>query len=239
MHVWRLRRSLTDGERDGGGDLIATRPGGYEIRLRPDQLDLHRFEALRGEARDALRRRELERASDTLRQALALWRGAPLAEFAAEPFAGAEIARFDDLRVTARQERIDIDLELGRHGELASELELLIQDRPLRERLREQLMLALYGSGRQAEALAVYRDIRRVLSDELGLEPGAGLQHCRRRSWRTTPRSTRSRHARPGSGRRRTLGRGRRTRSSGAGASWVSSPPRSSVLSEARDRCCS
>jgi DNA-binding SARP family transcriptional activator len=176
VHVWRLRRSLADGERDGAGDLIATRPGGYEIRLRPGQLDLHRFEELRGEARRALRRRELERASDTLRQALALWRGAPLAEFAAEPFAGAEIARLEDLRVAALQERIDVDLELGRHGQLASELELLIQDHPLRERLREQLMLALYGFGRQAEALAVYRDIRRVLSDELGLEPGTGLQ---------------------------------------------------------------
>src|SRR5205823_4290286 len=105
-----------------------------------------------------------------------LWRGPALAEFASEPFAQPEIGRLDDLRVAAVEERVDADLALGRHPDLIGELEALIDEHPHRERLRRQLMLAFYRSGRQADALAAYRDARRVLVDELGIEPGAPLQ---------------------------------------------------------------
>ena len=117
-----------------------------------------------------------ERAAEALRSALALWRGPPLSDFASEPFAQGEIARLEELRLAALEERIEADLALGRHAELVSELEALVREHPLRERLRAQLMLALYRSGRQAEALAAYQQARRMLAEELGLEPGRALQ---------------------------------------------------------------
>ena len=115
------------------------------------------------------------RASSLLREALALWRGPPLAEFGEEPFARVEAGRLEELRLAALEERIEADLALGRHAELVGELEVLIAEHPQRERLRGQLMLALYRSGRQADALEAYRDARAAL-DELGLEPGAALR---------------------------------------------------------------
>ena len=107
---------------------------------------------------------------------LALWRGPPLSDFASEPFAQGEIARLEELHLAALEERIEADLALGRHAELISELEALVREHPLRERLRAQLMLALYRSGRQAEALAAYQQARKMLAEELGLEPGRRLQ---------------------------------------------------------------
>ena len=157
-YVSQLRKLL-------GADRIATRPPGYAIRVEAGELDLERFEAF------------VERGDpESLREALALWRGPPLADFAYESFASEEIARLEELRLIALERRIDHDLEGGRHAELVPELERLISEYRLREHLRGQLMLALYRSGRQAEALAVYQAARETLVDELGIEPGTALQ---------------------------------------------------------------
>ena len=168
VHVSRLRREL--------GDIVVSLGGGYVIRIEPDALDLAHFERLVAEGRTAMADEQPERASERLREALALWRGPPLAELADEPFAQIEIGRLEEERLDAVQERIEADLSLGRHSELIPELESLVARNPYRERLRALQMLALYQSGRQAEALAAYQDARRVLVDELGVEPGARLR---------------------------------------------------------------
>jgi DNA-binding SARP family transcriptional activator len=155
-----------------GPDVVVTRPPGYVLDLDGGELDLRRFEQAVRDARDA---DPAERAR-LLGEALALWRGGPLAEFAYEPFAQGEIARLEELRLSALEDRIDADLELARHGGIVGELESLVAEHPTRERLRGQLMLALYRSGRQADALESYRDARRALTQELGLEPTPALQ---------------------------------------------------------------
>jgi DNA-binding SARP family transcriptional activator len=165
-HVSQLRKALAA---DG---LVVTREPGYLIRLEADQLDLLRFERLVADAQNA----QPEDATRLLGDALALWRGPALADLAREPFAQAEIRRLEELRLVALERRIDADLALGRRAELVGELEALTRQHPYREALRAQLMLALYGSGRQAEALDVYRDTRRLLVDELGIEPGPAIQ---------------------------------------------------------------
>jgi DNA-binding SARP family transcriptional activator len=157
-YVSQLRKLL-------GADRIVTRPPGYAVRIEPDELDLALFERLLEEG-----------GGGRVREALGLWRGPPLADFAYEEFAQAEAARLEELRLAALEQRIDADLALGRHAELVGELEQLIVQHPLRERLRGQLMLALYRSGRQAEALETYQAMRRALVDELGIEPGPALQ---------------------------------------------------------------
>jgi YVTN family beta-propeller protein len=169
VYVSRLRKLLPP-------DTLLTRPPGYLLGLEPDELDLRRFERLLAEGRAALAAGNPEEAAAVLQDALALWRGPALAEFAFEPFAQAEIGRLEDLRLAAVEERIDADLALGRHADLIGELEALIAENPFRERLRGQLMLALYCSGRQAEALAAYQAARHALVDELGIEPSANLQ---------------------------------------------------------------
>ena len=169
VRVSELRKTV-------GHDVIATRPGGYAIDTEPGRLDLHRFEALCAEGREALTGRRADVASQVLTEALGLWRGPPLADLAFEPFAQDEIPRLDELRIAAIEDRIDADLDLGRHSELTAELRGLVREHPLRERLRRQLMLALYRCGRQAEALEAYRDARRALVDELGIEPGRALR---------------------------------------------------------------
>src|SRR6266545_1267907 len=141
-------------------------------KLVGDDRVLTRFQRLREEAQTA----EPHEAGTILREAISLWRGAPLADFAYESFAQAEIARLAELRTSVLEQRIDVDLELGRHAELVGELETLVNDHPLRERLRAQLMLALYRSGRQAEALEVFQAGRRALVDELGIDPGRSLR---------------------------------------------------------------
>jgi DNA-binding SARP family transcriptional activator len=163
--VSQLRKVLPAG-------TLVTRSPGYALVLEPEQVDAGRFEDLLQHAR-GLRPDERSRR---LREALALWRGSPLVEFAFEEFAQNEIGRLEELRLLALMERIDADLELGGHAELVGELETLVQKNPLRERLRGQLMLALYRSGRQAEALQVYQDARRALVKELGIEPSPALQ---------------------------------------------------------------
>jgi DNA-binding SARP family transcriptional activator len=167
--VARLRRLLP-------ADLLRTTQGGYELSIEPEALDLHQFERLVEEGSSALAGAEPNRAAELLRSALALWRGPPLADFTYEAFAQPAITRLEELRLAALESRIEADLTLGRHIDLVPELQSLLLEHPLRERLRGQLMLALYGSGRQAEALETYRDGRRIFVEELGIEPGPALQ---------------------------------------------------------------
>ena len=178
-YVSALRKVLDHG---GGGarDVLVTRPPGYAILVEPEQLDLGRFERLRDEARDAVSSGDAARASETLREALALWRGPPLADLAYASFAQSEIDRLEELRLRSLEERIEADLALGRHADVIGELEGRIDQHPLREHLRRQLMLALYRSGRQAEALQVYQDARQALTEELGIEPGRELREVQR-----------------------------------------------------------
>lgn len=173
VYVSRLRKLL-------GAEAIATSPPGYLLRVDPERIDLHRFERLTREGREALAADDAATAARQLSEALALWRGAPLADFAYEPFAQAEAARLEELRLTALEDRIEADLRRGRAAELVGELQGLAARHPLRERLRGHLMLALYRSGRQAEALDVYRDARTTLVEELGIEPSRELQRIER-----------------------------------------------------------
>jgi DNA-binding SARP family transcriptional activator len=155
VYVSKLRRLL-------GKERLETKAPGYRLRVGAHELDLARFQRLRQEGK--------------LREALSLWRGPPLAELAYERFAQREIERLEELRLVTLEERIERDLARGRHAELVGELEALAREHPLRERLRGQLMLALYRSGRQAEALGAYQAARRTLVDELGIEPDRALR---------------------------------------------------------------
>ena len=165
VHVSQLRKLL-------GSDRIETRSPGYALHVEPGELDLERFQDLVAQAR----RLEPAAAAGSLRQALSMWQGPPLAELEGHPFARRERLRLEELRLAALEERIEADFRLGRHAQLVPELERLVAEHPLRERLRGQLMLALYLSGRQAEALEAYRQGQRLLADELGLEPGEELR---------------------------------------------------------------
>jgi DNA-binding SARP family transcriptional activator len=159
VYVSQLRKLL-------GAERVQTMAPGYLLRVEPDELDLERFQRLQEGGR--------------LHDALSLWRGPPLAEFAYSRFAQGAIARLEELRLVALESKIEADLALGRHAELVGELEDLVIDHPLRERLRAQLMLALYRSGRQAEALEAYQEARRALVEELGIEPDRALQELER-----------------------------------------------------------
>jgi DNA-binding SARP family transcriptional activator len=163
--ISRLRREL-------GEELLETRSPGYFLRVDAERIDVNRFERLLRAARGAAPRERRE----LLQQALGLWRGPALADFAFEQFAQAEIRRLEELRLVAVEERINADVELGRHGDVVGELEALVAAHPLRETLRRQLMLGLYRSGRQAEALDVYQETRARFVEELGIEPGPELR---------------------------------------------------------------
>jgi DNA-binding SARP family transcriptional activator len=180
VNVSRLRKALPH-------DVLATKSPGYVIRVEPEELDLHRFERLVDEGRSMLARGLPADASERLRDALSLWRGPALADFAYESFAQTAIARLEEIRLAAVELRIDADLALGRHDELVGELEALVAEHPLRERLRGYLMTALYRSGRQAEALDAYQDARRALVDELGIEPSTALRELERAILRQEP----------------------------------------------------
>jgi DNA-binding SARP family transcriptional activator len=169
VNVSRLRRALAS-------DALTTRPPGYLLRVEPGALDLQLFERLAEEGRSMLARGLAADASVRLGEALSLWRGPALADFAYESFAQAAIVRLEEIRLVVIELRIEADLALGRHDELVGELEALVEEHPFRERLREYLMTALYRSGRQAEALQAYQGARRTLVDELGIEPGTELQ---------------------------------------------------------------
>lgn len=167
VYVSHLRRAL-------GGRLV-TRGRGYALELGDDELDLRRFEELVAEGRKLRSEGRPSEAATALSTALSLWRGRPLAGLEHEEFVSAEVERLEELRLEAIEERIDARLEFGEAAALVSELDALVRAHPLRERLRGQLMLALYRSGRQAEALNLYRQGRRELAEELGLEPGRAI----------------------------------------------------------------
>jgi YVTN family beta-propeller protein len=175
FHVYlsRLRR-LLDSAGDGGA--LVRHAHGYSLRIEPDQLDAQRFARLASEGSEALASGEAELAADRFRQALALWRGPPLADLESESFAVAANARLDEERVLVLEQRLEADLALGQHRELVAELETLVTEYPYRERLRGQLMLALYRAGRQAEALHAYQEARHTLVEQLGIEPGQALR---------------------------------------------------------------
>jgi YVTN family beta-propeller protein len=179
-YISRLRKILEPNVVNGASRLIASVPRGYELQAEPDQLDSQRFVRLVAAAGERAGDGRAEEVSTLLAEALALWRGPALADFGSEPFARNEIARLDELRLTALEDRIEADLACGRHARLVAELDGLVTEQPFRERLRGQLMLALYRSGRQADALETYRTGRRRLVDELGLEPGPRLQELER-----------------------------------------------------------
>jgi predicted ATPase/DNA-binding SARP family transcriptional activator len=179
-HVSRLRKALDAGAGNGGGVAIVTREHGYQLRLDPDRLDAHHFERLVAEGRRELAAGDPERAAAAFEAALSLWRGAPLAGLGQEPFVRREAARLEDLRLAALEDLNEAKLALGRHGELVGRLEALIGEHPYRERLRAQLMLALYRCERQADALQAYQDARRTLVEELGIEPGERLRELER-----------------------------------------------------------
>jgi DNA-binding SARP family transcriptional activator len=180
MQISRLRKALAGEAGNGSAGVVVTRQRGYELRLDPDRLDSHRFERLVAKGTRELEARHPERAVSTLEEALSLWRGAALAELAYEPFAQGEIGRLEGLRIAAMERLIEAKLALGRHADVVERLETLIGEHPYRERLRAQLMLALYRSDRQADALQAYQDARRTLVEGLGIEPGEGLRELER-----------------------------------------------------------
>jgi DNA-binding SARP family transcriptional activator len=170
VYVSNLRKALGDG-------VLVTRSGGYALHVAAaEEVDSRQFEALAAEGRSALHTGDFHRAAGVLREALELWRGPALADFGYESFAQAEVARLEESRLAVLEDRIDADLALGAHTALVGELEALAREHPLRERLVGQLMLALYRSGRQADALETYRRTRTHLASELGLEPGPALK---------------------------------------------------------------
>ena len=171
VYLSRLRKAFREA---GANDVLATRSPGYV--LYAEETDARRFEILAGEGRDALAAGDPGRAAERLMQALARWRGAAYLEVADEPWARAEAGRLEELRLAATEDRIDAELSLGHHATLVGELEQLVARHRTRERLVGQLMLALYRSERQADALAAYRAARRSLVEDLGLEPGPELR---------------------------------------------------------------
>jgi len=175
-YVSQLRRVL-------GKERVETKASGYLLRVGRDELDASRFETLLEEAKET----DPEAASAKFREALGLWRGRPLEEFAYERFAELETGRLEESRLACLEERVDADLACGRHSELVGELEALVAEHPVRERLRGQLMLTLYRSGRQAEALEAYQEARRVLVEQLGIEPGRSLRELEKAVLRQDP----------------------------------------------------
>jgi len=168
-YVSQLRKAL-------GREAIATRGNGYALSVGGDDLDLIRFERLAQEAAAVREAGDPKGCSERLVEALSLWRGPALSDLAELPAVRPIAARLDELRLAAHERRVEADLARGRATEAAAELEVLIAEHPLRERLCWLRMLALYRAGRQAEALEAYRDARRVLVEELGIEPGEDLQ---------------------------------------------------------------
>lgn len=168
-YVSQLRKAL-------GADAIETRSKGYRLTVQPGGIDLIRFERLLVDGRAALAAGDTNVALDMLGESLALWRGDPFAEFMYEPFFHASVVRLNELRLTATEARVEAELRLGRHADVVGRLRLLVAEHPLRERLWEQLITALYRCGRQGEALRAFTEVRERLVEELGSEPGASLK---------------------------------------------------------------
>jgi DNA-binding SARP family transcriptional activator/predicted negative regulator of RcsB-dependent stress response len=186
-YVSRLRRALRRCTGEPSTQRLWTQPSGYLLEVGPDELDLDRFERLVEQAQQGMAAHDLQLAAGTLRQALELWRGSALANLPPSLAVDAESARLEEARLVALEERLEIDLRLGQHAQLVGELEALVAFYPDRERLRHQLMLALYRSGQRAKALIVYRDTRQMLVEELGLEPSLALQELERAILRADP----------------------------------------------------
>jgi DNA-binding SARP family transcriptional activator len=182
-YVKRLRQALGD----SGRARISTQPGGYLIRVDGGELDVSRFEGPLGSARTAARGRSWVTAGDQARAALSLWRGEPLADVPSELMTTRELPRLRDLWWQGTETRVDADLQPGRSAEVTAELRQLVAAHPLREHIRARLMLSLYRSGRQSEALAACRQARQVLVDELGAEPGAELRDLHQRMLAADP----------------------------------------------------
>jgi DNA-binding SARP family transcriptional activator len=183
-YVWRLRRSLGDQD----GRILVTKAPGYRLVLPPGATDVDEYEALVAAGRRGLAAGDLAGAADTLCTALGMWRGAPLADVALTPSVLTESARLEEARLAVVEARIGAEIGLGRHEVLLSELKLMVSQYPLRERLHAHLMVALYRTGQQAEALGAYRDLRRLLIDELGIEPSRPLRELHGRILREDPR---------------------------------------------------
>jgi DNA-binding SARP family transcriptional activator len=178
--VTQVQRQISELRKVLGASTIETRAPGYVIRLAPEQLDLKRFEHRAEEATRALATGDARTATRLLADALDVWRGPPLADLAHEPFAQIPIERLEEIRLAALEQRIDAELALGGHTRVVGELEELVAEHPLREHFYGQLMLALYRSGRQAEALSVYRSARENLVEEFGIEPTSALRELER-----------------------------------------------------------
>jgi DNA-binding SARP family transcriptional activator len=180
-YVSRLRRALHPRcTAEPSSQRLRTQASGYLLEVAPDELDLHQFERLVDQVHQEIAAHDLELATGTLQQALGLWRGSALANLRSSLAVDAERTRLEEARLAALEERFEVDLRLGRHAQLVGELEVLVASYPDRERLQRQLMLALYRSGRRAKALTVYRNTRKMLVEELGLEPSPALQQLER-----------------------------------------------------------
>lgn len=176
-YVSHLRSALEPGRAPRSQpNVVLTREPGYLLAVDPERVDALRFERLAGEGRRALAAGDAATAAATLREGLSLWRGEALADFVYEPFAQAEATRLEELRLATLEQRVEADLALGRHHDIVAELRRLVDAHPLRERLWGQLMLALYRSGRQSEALRAYGELREVLAEELGIDPSPALR---------------------------------------------------------------
>ena len=184
VHLSKIRKLLVAAGTDAA---LVTAPHGYALRVDPARIDLHRFEALLRDGRRALLADDPERALAALDRALALWRGQPLAELALDPAVDAAVGRLCELHLSALEDRFEAGLQLGRQVELVPELEGFVREHPFHERGRGQLMLALYRSGRQSDALQTYREARRLLASELGLDPGPELQRLEKAILRQDP----------------------------------------------------
>jgi len=183
VYVSQLRKALVR----NGRDPITTADGGYRLEVDAERLDAARLQQLLATARERAAAGELEAAAELLREALGLWRGPTLAGLLLESRGREEVAQLDELRLTALTDRIDCDLAIGRHEQVLGELQVLVGEHPLRERLRAQQMLALYRAGRQAEALEAYQQAREVLVEELGIEPSPALQRLQQGVLRHDP----------------------------------------------------
>jgi DNA-binding SARP family transcriptional activator/energy-coupling factor transporter ATP-binding protein EcfA2 len=186
-YVSQLRRELEPQARPGAWRALQTVDGGYRLQVDRDGLDADRFARLVDTGRQALGRGEPAAAAAWLREGLALWRGPAYGELAGAPVAQAEAARLEELRLVALEGRVDAELGLGRHAELVGELEELVAAEPFRERLWSRLMLALYRSGRQAEALGAYTRLRAGLAEQLGIDPGPEPRELQERILRQDP----------------------------------------------------
>jgi DNA-binding SARP family transcriptional activator len=227
VYVSRIRKAIS-------AERVVATGGGYRLHVAPGELDLAQFRGLVDRGRRARLAGNLEVASATLREALELWRGPALEDLRANDALEAEALRIEDERLSAFEERVDADLDLGRHRELVPELEALAEEAPLRERLIGQSMLALYRSGRQADALRVFGVARRRLVDELGIEPGPELRELQRAILSPRTRPWPLRLSRP---RRLRSGRAAGRRGAGSRFSSYVSHCRPSSIPSWRSRC--